>query len=46
MTLHPRIPSLILLLAGALPATLLALLSEALFEGVDWLLRRRRSGPA
>jgi osmoprotectant transport system permease protein len=31
-----------LLLAGALPATLLALLSEALFEGVDWLLRRRR----
>ncbi|MDO9113338.1 MAG: glycine betaine ABC transporter substrate-binding protein [Polaromonas sp.] len=33
-----------LLLAGALPATLLALLSEALFEGVDWLLRRRRAG--
>ncbi|WP_341918894.1 glycine betaine ABC transporter substrate-binding protein [Polaromonas sp. YR568] len=31
-----------LLLAGALPATLLALLSEALFEGVDWLMRRRR----
>lgn len=35
-----------LLLAGALPATLLALLSEALFEAVDWLLRRRKSGPA
>ncbi|MDI1341597.1 glycine betaine ABC transporter substrate-binding protein [Polaromonas sp.] len=33
-----------LLLAGALPATLLALLSEALFEGVEWLLRRRRGG--
>lgn len=33
-----------LLLAGALPATLLALLSEALFEGVDWLMRRRRAG--
>ncbi|WP_341914764.1 glycine betaine ABC transporter substrate-binding protein [Polaromonas sp. YR568] len=33
-----------LLLAGALPATLLALLGEALFEGVDWLLRRRRAG--
>ncbi|MDP2035326.1 MAG: glycine betaine ABC transporter substrate-binding protein [Polaromonas sp.] len=31
-----------LLLAGALPATLLALLSEALFEGVEALLRRRR----
>jgi osmoprotectant transport system permease protein len=31
-----------LLLAGALPATLLALLSEALFEAVDWLMRRRR----
>lgn len=31
-----------LLLAGALPATLLALLGEALFEAVDWLLRRRR----
>ncbi|MDO8385238.1 MAG: glycine betaine ABC transporter substrate-binding protein [Polaromonas sp.] len=31
-----------LLLAGALPATLLALLSEALFEGVEELLRRRR----
>ncbi|MDI1275437.1 glycine betaine ABC transporter substrate-binding protein [Polaromonas sp.] len=31
-----------LLLAGALPATLLALLSEALFEAVDWLLRHRR----
>jgi osmoprotectant transport system permease protein len=33
-----------LLLAGALPATLLALLGEALFEGVDWLMRRRRAG--
>ncbi len=33
-----------LLLAGALPATLLALLSEALFEAVEWLLRRRRGG--
>ncbi|MDI1238503.1 MAG: glycine betaine ABC transporter substrate-binding protein [Polaromonas sp.] len=33
-----------LLLAGALPATLLALLSEALFEAVDWLMRRRRAG--
>ena len=31
-----------LLLAGALPATLLALLSEALFEGVEHWLRRRR----
>jgi osmoprotectant transport system permease protein len=31
-----------LLLAGALPATLLALLSEALFEAVEGLLRRRR----
>ena len=30
-----------LLLAGALPAAALALLSEALFETVDWLLRRR-----
>ncbi len=34
-----------LLLAGALPATLLALLSEALFEGVEhWLRRRRGAG--
>lgn len=33
-----------LLLAGALPATLLALLSEALFEGVEGLMRRRRAG--
>jgi osmoprotectant transport system permease protein len=33
-----------LLLAGALPATLLALLSEALFEGLDRLLQRRRAG--
>ncbi|MDP2451440.1 MAG: glycine betaine ABC transporter substrate-binding protein [Polaromonas sp.] len=33
-----------LLLAGALPATLLALLSEALFEGVERLMRRRRAG--
>ncbi len=33
-----------LLLAGALPATALALLSEALFEGVEYALRRRRAG--
>jgi osmoprotectant transport system permease protein len=33
-----------LLLAGALPATLLALLSEALFEGLEHWLRRRRGG--
>ena len=32
-----------MLLAGALPATLLALLSEALFEGVEHLMRQRRS---
>ena len=32
-----------MLLAGALPATLLALLSEALFEGVEHLLRQRRA---
>ncbi len=32
-----------LLLAGALPATLLALLSEALFEAAEYLLRRRRT---
>ncbi|MDW5442047.1 glycine betaine ABC transporter substrate-binding protein [Polaromonas sp. SM01] len=31
-----------LLLAGALPATLLALLSEALFEGLEYVLRRRQ----
>ncbi|MDB5730882.1 MAG: Substrate-binding region of ABC-type glycine betaine transport system [Variovorax sp.] len=31
-----------LLLAGALPAAALALLSEALFEGIDSLWRRRR----
>ncbi len=31
-----------LLLAGALPAAALALLSEALFETLEWLLRRRR----
>jgi len=31
-----------MLLAGALPATLLALLSEALFEGVEHLMRQRR----
>ena len=30
-----------LLLAGALPAAALALLSEALFEAIDWALRRR-----
>jgi osmoprotectant transport system permease protein len=32
-----------MLLAGALPATLLALLSEALFETVEHLMRQRRS---
>jgi len=32
-----------MLLAGALPATLLALLSEALFEVVEHLMRRRRA---
>ncbi len=32
-----------LLLAGALPAAGLALLSEAVFEGVEWLMRRRRT---
>lgn len=32
-----------LLLAGALPAAALALLSETLFEGIDWLLRRQRN---
>ena len=32
-----------MLLAGALPATLLALLSEALFEGVEHLMRQRRA---
>ena len=31
-----------LLMAGALPAAALALLSEALFEALEWLLRRRR----
>ncbi|AMM25758.1 glycine betaine ABC transporter substrate-binding protein [Variovorax sp. PAMC 28711] len=31
-----------LLLAGALPAAALALVSEALFETLDWLLRRSR----
>ena len=31
-----------LLLAGALPAAALALLSEALFETLEWLIRRRR----
>ena len=31
-----------LLLAGALPAAALALASEVLFEGVEYLLRRRR----
>ena len=33
-----------LLLAGAIPAALLALASEALFEGVERSLRRRRGG--
>jgi osmoprotectant transport system permease protein len=31
-----------MLLAGALPATLLALLSEALFEAVEHLMRKHR----
>ncbi|MBS0430203.1 MAG: ABC transporter permease subunit [Proteobacteria bacterium] len=36
-----------LLLAGALPAAALALASEALFEALEWLLRRRqRAGVA
>ncbi len=33
-----------LLLAGALPAAALALLSEAVFEAIEWLMRRRRAG--
>ena len=32
----------LLLLAGAVPAAVLALLSEALFEGIEYLMRRRR----
>jgi len=32
-----------MLLAGALPATLLALLSEALFETVEHLMRERKA---
>ncbi len=32
-----------LLVAGALPAAALALVSEALFETIEWLLRRSRS---
>ena len=31
-----------LLLAGAVPAAALALVSEAIFETIEWLLRRRR----
>ena len=31
-----------LLVAGALPAAALALLSEALFETIEWVMRRRR----
>jgi osmoprotectant transport system permease protein len=34
-----------LLLAGALPAAALALASEALFEALEWLLRRRQRAP-
>lgn len=34
-----------LLMAGALPAAALALLSEAFFELIEWRLRRRRRGP-
>lgn len=33
-----------LLLAGAIPAAALALVSEALFETLQWALRRRRGG--
>ncbi|MES2414436.1 MAG: glycine betaine ABC transporter substrate-binding protein [Pseudomonadota bacterium] len=33
-----------LLLAGAIPAAALALLSEAVFEAIEWWMRRRRSG--
>lgn len=32
-----------LLMAGALPAAALALLSEGLFEAIEWLMRRRRT---
>lgn len=35
-----------LLMAGALPAAALALASEALFEALEWLLRRRQRAPA
>jgi osmoprotectant transport system permease protein len=31
-----------LLVAGALPAAALALLSEALFEAIEWTMRRKR----
>jgi osmoprotectant transport system permease protein len=33
-----------MLLAGAVPAALLALATQALFESAEYLLRRRRSG--
>jgi len=35
-----------LLMAGALPAAALALASEALFEALEWLMRRRQRAPA
>lgn len=35
-----------MLLAGAIPAALLAVLTQGLFEGVEYLLRRRRPGLA
>ena len=33
-----------MLLAGAIPAALLALLTQGLFEGIEYLVRRRRPG--
>ena len=33
-----------MLLAGAIPAALLAIVTQGLFEGVEYLLRRRRAG--
>ena len=33
-----------MLLAGAIPAAVLALLTQGLFEGVEYLVRRRRAG--
>ncbi|RYY92585.1 MAG: ABC transporter permease subunit [Comamonadaceae bacterium] len=34
-----------LLIAGAVPAAALALLSELVFEGIEYVVRRRRAGP-